>query len=397
MSSLLTNASAMTALQTLSQINKDLASTQSRVATGQKVSQASDNAAYWSIATTMRSDNAALGAVQEALGLGGAKVDTAYAGMEQAIEYIDEIKKKLVTAKEPSADRAKLQEDISQLQEQLRGIAESATFSGENWLQADLSGGAVTKSVVSSFVRDSTGSITVTKINYALDSTTVLYDTVGNSGLLDTTTSISGGAVTLQINVAGVVSDYTVGAYTTNDVITAGGGASTFDIDPVSGGGYANDGTNNYVRVGADTWVRAVNQSTVTDQEVAFDDGTDMWAVDTGATAAGTTSSINTLVITTATTMAQIDGMLQMVEDSLSAVTSATATLGSVKSRIDLQNDFISKLTDSLDRGIGRLVDADMEEESAKLAALQVQQQLGIQALSIANSNAQNILSLFRQ
>jgi flagellin len=61
-----------------------------------------------------------------------------------------------------------------------------------------------------------------------------------------------------------------------------------------------------------------------------------------------------------------------------------------------MQNDFISKLTDSLDRGIGRLVDADMEEESARLSALQVQQQLGIQALSIANSGSQNILSLFR-
>jgi flagellin len=76
---------------------------------------------------------------------------------------------------------------------------------------------------------------------------------------------------------------------------------------------------------------------------------------------------------------------------------SAAAALGSISSRIDMQNDFISKLTDSLDRGIGRLVDADMEEESARLSALQVQQQLGIQSLSIANSNAQNILSLFRQ
>jgi flagellin len=394
MSSLLTNASAMTALQTLAQINKDLASTQSRVATGQKVSQASDNAAYWSIATTMRSDNAALGAVQEALGLGGAKVDTAYAGMEQAIEYVDEIKKKLITAKEPSADRAKLQEDISQLQDQLRGIAESATFSGENWLQADITagGGSVTKSVVSSFVRDSSGSITVTKIDYSLDSTTVLYDTGGDTGLLDSTTAIEGAAVTLQINVAGVVTSFTVASFTTDDVIIAGAGSTVFD------GSYANDGTNDYVKVADDTWVRAVDQTGVPDQEVAFEDSANnLWAVDTANVAAATTSSIDTLTISLGTTMAQIDGMLQMVDDALSAVTSAAATLGSVKSRIDLQNDFISKLTDSLDRGIGRLVDADMEEESARLSALQVQQQLGIQALSIANSNAQNILSLFRQ
>ena len=64
--------------------------------------------------------------------------------------------------------------------------------------------------------------------------------------------------------------------------------------------------------------------------------------------------------------------------------------------RIGLQEDFVSKLTDSIDKGIGRLVDADMNEESTRLKALQTQQQLGIQALSIANSNADNLLSLFR-
>jgi len=88
--------------------------------------------------------------------------------------------------------------------------------------------------------------------------------------------------------------------------------------------------------------------------------------------------------------------MLQMVDDALTSMTTAAATLGSMSSRIEMQDKFIDKLTDSLDRGIGRLVDADMEEESARLSALQVQQQLGIQSLSIANANSQNILSLFR-
>ena len=64
--------------------------------------------------------------------------------------------------------------------------------------------------------------------------------------------------------------------------------------------------------------------------------------------------------------------------------------------RIDLQSEFVSNLSDAIERGISELVDADMNEESTKLQALQVQQQLGIQALSIANSGSQNILSLFR-
>src|SRR5689334_10476466 len=121
MSSLLTNASAMTALQTLSKINADLATTQGRISTGMKVAQASDNAAYWAIATGMRSDSSALSTVQEALGLGAAKVDTAYAGVEAAIDVVKEIKNKLITAQEPSADRAKIQADITQLQQQMRG------------------------------------------------------------------------------------------------------------------------------------------------------------------------------------------------------------------------------------------------------------------------------------
>ena len=391
MSSLLTNASAMTALQTLSQINKDLATTQSRIATGQKVATASDNAAYWSIATTMRSDNAALGSVKEALGLGAAKVDTAYAGVEQSIEYVKEIKNKLIAAQEPSADRAKLQDDISQLQDQLRGIAESATFSGENWLQANVNGGASeTKSVVSSFVRDSSGNVSVKKIDYTLDASTVLFDTGGNTGILDNTTTITGNAVTLNINTGGVTTAVTVAAFSTDDVIAAGAGTSTFD------GEYATDGTLDYVRVADDTWVLATDQAGVTDQEVQYEDsGGNLWAVDTTSAPVATSSSVDTLDITSATT-AQLDGMLQMVDDAMSSMTSAAASLGSISSRIGMQESFINKLTDSLDRGIGRLVDADMEEESARLSALQVQQQLGIQSLSIANSNSQNILSLFR-
>jgi flagellin len=77
-------------------------------------------------------------------------------------------------------------------------------------------------------------------------------------------------------------------------------------------------------------------------------------------------------------------------------MSAAAATFGSAKGRIAAQQSFMTTLVDALDRGIGQLVDADLNKESARLSALQVQQQLGIQALSIANSNSQSILSLFR-
>ncbi len=76
MTSLLTNNAAMTALQTLTQTNKSLEQTQNRIATGQRVASAQDNAVYWSIGTTMRSDRSALSTVQDALGLGSGVVDT---------------------------------------------------------------------------------------------------------------------------------------------------------------------------------------------------------------------------------------------------------------------------------------------------------------------------------
>ena len=67
-------------------------------------------------------------------------------------------------------------------------------------------------------------------------------------------------------------------------------------------------------------------------------------------------------------------------------MTTAASDLGAAKKRVGLQQDFVGKLMDSIERGVGQLVDADMSEESTRLQALQVQQQLGIQALSIANA-----------
>ena len=80
----------------------------------------------------------------------------------------------------------------------------------------------------------------------------------------------------------------------------------------------------------------------------------------------------------------------------LTAAITGAAALGTSAKRLDDQSNFVSKLSDSFTSGVGSLVDADMEAASAKLQALQTQQQLGVQALSIANQAPQTILSLFR-
>jgi flagellin len=404
MTSILTNNSAMAALSTLRSISSSMEDTQSRISSGLRVGSASDNAAYWSIATTMRSDNQALSAVQDALGLGAAKVDTAYSGMESAIEVVKEIKAKLVAATEEGVDKAKIQEELDQLKDQLTSIADAASFSGENWLKAEV---GTTVNVVASFVRDDTGAVSVKKVGYNLDTNSVLFDAAGNNtGILDKVYDVSQKSVTVTVNTDGVKEEVTVAAYTIDELIAAGAtfttnttasGETTQLAEATATAGQVNTGEF-FVQVNDDTWVLAADV-TGTGQEALHYDGTAVYyGVDTTndpATDVDAPQSIKDLDIT-GLDDAQLAAMISAVDEALSDMTSAAADLGSIAMRIDLQSDFVNKLSDSIDSGVGRLVDADMNEESTRLKALQTQQQLAIQALSIANSDSQNVLSLFR-
>lgn len=322
MSSLLTNASAMTALQTLTATNKNMTATQTRISTGMRVSTASDNAAYWSIATTMKSDNAALSAVKDAIGLGAATIDTMYTALDTTKEIVTEIKKKLVAARDAGVDRAKVQTEITDLQNQLKASASSAVFNGENWLDVDSSATAynATRAVVASFSRAG-GAVSIDKIDIDI-SKMHLFDANGQVGLYDE-----------------ALEDDTGTAYTFTAVTqrtgTAGAKISVFTFD-ISG------------------------------------------------------------VTNAAADLTELENVTKGVDAVLNQLTDSASYLGSIKKRVDIQNDFVTALSDAITRGVGQLVDANMEEESTKLQALQVQQQLGIQALSIANSSTQNILSLFR-
>ncbi len=307
MASIMTNVSAMTALQSLNMTNKALATTQSRISTGYRVSSAEDNAAYWSIATTMRSDNGALSTVKDALGLGGATIDVAYTGINSAIEVAKTIKNKLVAARQPGIDRGKVQSEISELQNQLKSIGDSSVFSGENWLSVNSGDAAynATKTIVASFSR-SGGAISIGTI--AVDLTaTELFDSADQSGILDSQDTTANGGVVYSVT--------------------------------------------------------SLNISGLTDTNNDLQD---------------------------------LEQMISSVDTAIGSMTTAASNLGAVKQRTGLQKDFVSSLMNAIDRGIGTLVDADMNEESTRLQALQVQQQLGVQALSIANQNSQSILSLFR-
>jgi flagellin len=307
MASIMTNASAMTALQSLNSTNKQLSITQARISTGFRVAAAEDNAAYWSIATTMRSDNGALSTVKDALGLGAATIDVAYTGMNKAIDVAKEIKNKLVAARQPGVDRAKVQSEVTELQNQLQSIADSSVFSGENWLSVDSSQATYnsTKSIVASFSR-SGGQVSIGTISVDITQTE-LIDSNDQSGILDTQDTTANGNVAYSI--------------------------LSLDISAIT------DTTND---------------------------------------------------------LEDLEQMIAWVDTGIGDMTTAASSLGAVKQRTNMQRDFVNSLMDAITSGIGTLVDADMNEESTRLQALQVQQQLGIQSLSIANQNSQQILSLFR-
>lgn len=308
MSSILTNNSAMIALQTLTQTSKDMATTQSHISTGMRVASAADNAAYWTIATKMKSDNDANSSVTDALNLGSSTIDVATAAMNAAKDLVSQIKAKLVTASQPGVDRAAVQSDIAQLQKQMKSVADSAAVSGQNWVSVDsgATGYNSIKSTLASMSRDSDGALTLGTID--VDTSKIaLFDAA--------TTGATGGILDKE---------RTIG--TTTAAI------STFDV------------------------------SALTDS---------------------------------AADKATLAAYIEIADETLSDVTMAASNLGSVKSRISAQQTFISQLMDAITSGVGSLVDADMNKESTKLQALQVQQQLGVQSLSLANQSSQLILKLF--
>jgi flagellin len=107
-------------------------------------------------------------------------------------------------------------------------------------------------------------------------------------------------------------------------------------------------------------------------------------------------TALDGISITSATTATLQETALTDAEAELGAAIAAATALGIAEKSIETQKEFLGALTDRLDSGIGSMIDANMEEEAARLQALQVQQQLATQSLSIANAAPQNILSLFR-
>jgi len=425
MSSILTNNGAMVALATLRNINSDMAKTQNEISTGKSVASARDNSAIWAISKTMESDVAGFKGISDSLSLGSSTIAVARSASEQITDLLTEIKGKIVAAQEDNVDRDKIQTDLSALRDQISSIVGAAQFNGLNLLSNREGGATVaqivgntgagagvmgsgTVNILSSLDRDAAGNVSASNIAASKVDLGSQASTAGAGTDLAATAFTGAGAITAgSSGTMTVVGDITTAARGGNRVL-AGDGYTIGGLTGVTGtvryvardGDTVNDiarGLTDMLNFQAQKDGIAISASvsgaaiTITNNTTASI--TTAATLNTGGTAGGGLEILSGIDVSTedgaAAALSAIEGLTQ-------TAVRAAADFGSVQGRIDIQSEYVNNLMDSLKAGIGSLVDADMEEASAKLQALQVQQQLGIQALSIANQAPQNILSLFR-
>lgn len=402
MTSILTNNSAMVALQTMKGINANLNKTQADISTGKSVASAKDNAAVWAISKVMESDVEGFKGISDSLSVGSATLTVARNAAESVTKLLTEMKGKIVAAQAENVDRSKLQTDITQLTKQIESVVGAAQSNGLNLVD----GSQTSINVLSSLDRSATGvassNIEVTAQNLSTSagsdlSGTALGAVTNPTGAPNATSTIGtfvfqGGAGALASNayganpatanelIEGDAIELTVGSTTGRYVVKEG------DTNEQLAEGLRNALTQGGLNgsdftLSASGGVLSITNNTNTAAEVSV-------AATRGE---GGLAALGTIDVTAdpASALSDIEGLLQ-------TSINAAASFGSAQKRIAIQSDFVGQLTDSLKTGIGAMVDTDMEEASARLQALQVQQQLATQALSIANQQPQGLLSLFR-
>jgi flagellin len=401
--SILTNSSALSALQSLNMTESNLAITQNQVSTGLAVASASQNAAYWSIGQQLSSDSGIVTSANSALAQSQAVFDTATSAINSVITTINSIQTAITEAANPGADIANINTTLQSLSAQLTDAVNGASFNGTNVLNGSIqTSTAAPMSFVSGFDASATGG-TVSTITFQTQALT------GNAGAGVTTTA-NGPNVTDQTTVDSLnalTPVATAAAYGADNIV-GGGASNTLVITSV-----ALDGTTTattYTGLDANG-----NVTTIAAAAAAVDAAAA--SVPPTATSAGFSVSVATTPPATATTgiltqgafnltslgtgnttlvsSANAAAMLTAVGAALQAVTNYSATIGATQDRMTAASTLNGALTTNYANGVSALVDADMNVASTRLQALQTQQQLGIQSLSIANQNSQLILKLF--
>lgn len=422
MSSINFNSSAEVALATLRDINTRLDTLNDQISTGKKVNNARDNAAIYSIATTISADVSSFEKVSESLSLANSAIGVARNASETIVSLLEDAQALVVDAQGKSGDDlATIQTDLDNIKTTISDIVSSASFKGINLVDAD---GDATTSFLSSLNRSDSG-VTSSKID------------VNSKDLSLTSVDISGASVVAEDDYKGALASSTFGSdvLTADDALTDGSSdvitfageiidtGEIFDVSFTDGD--SNAITAQYVAREGDTsndvvlglqkaLINALEDAGISSDDIDVSVQTSSRPSDNNVTLTITNNSGSTFGAATAyqertggvaggllAELVDLDvtsdasAALNDIDDLLEQAISAAAYFGSAQKRIDTQSEFIVSLISSLEAGVSALTDADLEKASAELSALQAQQQLGIASLSIANQAPQAILALF--
>jgi flagellin len=390
MASILTNNSAMVALQNLRAVNKNLAMVQEQISTGKKIGNAKDNASIFAISTVIKSDVEGFKKISDSLNLGSSTVAVARGASEQVTSLLNTMKGLIVQAQEANVDRAKIQTDVAQLRNQINSIVSAAQFNGLN-----LVSGTGSVNFLASLDRDSNGTVTASQIGVTRQN---LETSAGAAvaGLAATSTGVNAGNSAAAALVAtGNSFNFDIAASVTvgnQYELQIDGRRFTYQVQTGDTTTTVGQNLTNLINAAGITGVAATN----TAGAIAIANTSGTTVEFRGESNDGTGGGLAALAGLDVSTQAGAASALNAIEGLIQTAVSASAEFGSAQKRIEIQNEFVTTLIDALNSGIGALTDADLEEASARLQSLQVQQQLGVQALSIANQSPQSILSLFR-
>jgi flagellin len=392
MSSILNNTAALSALQALQMTQQSLSTVENQVSTGLKVASAADNSSYWSIATELNADSGIVSASNDALSQGQSVLATANSAVNSVITTLNSMATALTQAQNPGANIGDINTSLASLGKQLTDAVNSASFSGLNILN----GSVASLSFVSGYNASATGG-TMNTINFTASA---LYGLATGGGSTSTT---SQSTVTDAATMGQLQAQWTADAADTTPV-TAGTVTATYGKDAIY-----EDTTNQAFTVQS----LALNGTATTTTYTALDangnsiaqGGTPTFgaAASYAVTTTVTTPNSQNLLVQNGTDLTNLsivgaaaaNAALTAVNQSIAAVTNYAAAIGATQDRMSAANTFNSNLTTNYANGVSGLVDADMNQASTRLQALQTQEQLGIQSLSVANQNAQLILKLF--
>ena len=398
-----TNYSAMIALQNLNFTNNELEGVQNKISTGFKISSARDNGAIYAIAEGQRSRVSSVAAVKDGIDRANSTIDVALSAGKSIGEILQKLKAKAVAAQADDMtpdQRSALQADFNAMRSQIDTIANSAQFNGAN-----LAAGSFNLNVL---ISDLGGSVAATTDGVQ---TLALPTPISGSALITAASASAGDIDDGDLVTFALTDSVNLSTFTIAVELTAGMTVDDYveSVNSASGGKISAS----YDDV-AGQFTYLINDTDYDDLAITSD-GVDAAPIGAGvATAVVSSAGSNVMVVngtdmTLASAMFSTFATVDIATSAASATTAANAleqaivdlnitlaSLGSQATALDAQNDFLAKLSDEIENGIGNLVDADLAKESAKLQSLQIKQQLGAQALSIANQAPQVILSLFK-